>query len=236
MERLNKYYNDLKQVTPSSTTTAKLSNPTFPYRTFFTENSVDEQFRYEAPIQGLLFSCRLLRNDDPICVKFVHGSYFEAAHKFCGDRSSAPKLRKVEPLPGGFKMVVMEKLGGDYISLYDYLFPVDEASGIPGAHVVVNQNDQETLRISVKEELAALHDKGFVHGDVRSTNIMIKRSGPFDGHFKFVDFDWSGRIGKAKYPDGVNIVTVSRPAGVWPHGIITKEHNIGMLKYLFIGP
>jgi len=51
--------------------------------------------------------------------------------------------------------------------------------------------------------------------DVRNTNILIGlESLVSDGvNVHFVDFDWAGLIGEARYPTSVNGKTVKRPEG-----------------------
>ena len=48
----------------------------------------------------------------------------------------------------------------------------------------------------LQELVAEFHNMGFVHGDLRDTNIL---SGD-DGSVKLVDFDWGGRGGAVSYP------------------------------------
>lgn len=43
------------------------------------------------------------------------------------------------------------------------------------------------------------HQDGFVHGDLRSPNIMITTAGP-----QLIDFDWAGKLGNAYYPVDIN--------------------------------
>jgi len=49
----------------------------------------------------------------------------------------------------------------------------------------------------------------------------------------FVDFDWAGCIGEAKYPDDINRIMVRRPEGIEGRKLITVEHDKAMLSYLF---
>ena len=67
-------------------------------------------------------------------------------------------------------MAVMEMIGEDY-------FPL---SPPPYSHSE-----------DITQKLTSLHQANYVHGDVRDTNIMVKKDGVRG--FKLVDFDWSGR-------------------------------------------
>ncbi|KAG7085462.1 hypothetical protein E1B28_003023 [Marasmius oreades] len=42
----------------------------------------------------------------------------------------------------------------------------------------------------------AMHDNGYVHGDLRETNVI----GAKGGTVWIIDFDWGGEDGKAEYP------------------------------------
>jgi len=75
--------------------------------------------------------------------------------------------------------------------------------------------------------LSDLHQEGWVHGDIRDSNIMVKKSSPFET-FQLVDFDWSGRIGEARYPLDVNTTSVKRPDAVAGGELIKAEHDIEM--------
>jgi len=58
---------------------------------------------------------------------------------------------------------------------------------------------QESIN-QLREGLAALHQAGFVHGDVREANILVEKG----GHARLVDFDWSGQAGTARYHSLLN--------------------------------
>ncbi|CAJ0634520.1 2430_t:CDS:2 [Entrophospora sp. SA101] len=49
---------------------------------------------------------------------------------------------------------------------------------------------------AVIESVKLLHSNGFVHGDLRSPNIMIGKN----NQMKFLDFEWADKEGEATYP------------------------------------
>jgi serine/threonine protein kinase len=79
----------------------------------------------------------------------------------------------------------------------------------------LTKDQQEKVRQKVEKALHVLHDAGFVHGDLRDTNILMDFDSleSDDVKIHFVDFDWAGRIGEAKYPSDINGITVKRPEG-----------------------
>jgi len=78
-----------------------------------------------------------------------------------------------------------------------------------------DKNVHDKCKPSIQTAFRMLHDKGFVHGDARMSNIMIDKS----EHVKIIDFDWSGRIGDACYPFFLNHVNIT-----WPDGATDGEH------------
>ena len=62
----------------------------------------------------------------------------------------------------------------------------------------VNVEVREYFTTEVQEKVRFLHDAGFVHGDIRRMNIVIKKNGKAGTHL--TDFDWTGRIGTTTYP------------------------------------
>ena len=83
---------------------------------------------------------------------------------------------------------------------------------------------------SLHPETDVTSPKNHIHGDVRDINIMVKKNGGMG--FKLVDFDWSGRIGKVRYP-------IYRGSRLWrpleaEDGRLSKvDHDIEMLNVLF---
>ncbi|KAF5345593.1 hypothetical protein D9756_011048 [Leucocoprinus leucothites] len=94
--------------------------------------------------------------------------------------------------------------------------------------------EKAKLQLEVEKMTRALHKGGFVHGDIRDSNLMVDPGSLSSDEVKvhLVDFDWAGRIGEATYPAGLNCESVRRPAGVGDRKLITAEHDIGMVSYL----
>jgi hypothetical protein len=66
----------------------------------------------------------------------------------------------------------------------------------------------------------------FVHGDLRPGNVFAKltrsgiKSGQVEWKFMFIDFDWAGLEGIARYPMSIN----PHPAAGWVPGVIAGAH------------
>ena len=84
----------------------------------------------------------------------------------------------------------------------------------------------------IKEKVVALHQRGYVHGDLRDTNLMVRKDGAPE--IILFDFDWAGEIGKVRYPINVNRgPDLLRPDGAYDGELITAEHDMEMLDIMF---
>jgi len=77
----------------------------------------------------------------------------------------------------------------------DYLEGYSHLKSLLGA-------DCANKKQSVLNAISAFHNKGFVHGDLHSRNILFGSTG--DVKFIFIDFDWAGKDGEAQYPESLN--------------------------------
>ena len=95
---------------------------------------------------------------------------------------------------------------------------------------------QNKVKHKVQSIVQTLHEGGFVHGDIRDTNILVNCASLVsrDVKVQIIDFDWAGRLGEAKYSLEINCETVRRPAGLKGREMITQQHDIEMISYLFV--
>src|SRR5207247_402367 len=97
----------------------------------------------------------------------------------------APEIYGHTRLPGNWYMIVME-----YLSDFQTL-----------AECTPNNLIMDTIKSAMEQ----LHSAGYVHGDLRSSNILIHylntASSPT---VRFVDWDWAGEHGQVKYPISIN--------------------------------
>jgi serine/threonine protein kinase len=193
----------------------------FPFVTSYIDGGQETSFRYVERLdeQKLLFSAFVNgdQQDGNCIVKFTQ-RYSEAAHFCLASYNSAPTLRHCIRISTTWTAVVMDR--SRYTTLYG---------------LCLTEDQQEKVRRKVGKTLQVLHDAGFVHGDLRDTNILIDLESldSNDVRIHFVDFDWAGRIGETKYPDDINRITVRRPEGIEGGKLITMEHDKAMLTCLF---
>ena len=124
------------------------------------------------------------------------------------------------------------------------LYGYQEFSGV---HVVVMELLEDAEHFNTKthghlqEQVSAaakrMHDDGWVHGDLRDANILVK-----SGKVYLIDFEWAGKPSKAnppRYPASLNeqiwTQLVQYSEGIYPGGFITMEHDKYMLSRL-LGP
>ncbi|KAG2125667.1 hypothetical protein DEU56DRAFT_565712 [Suillus clintonianus] len=202
----------------SSTTSPSTDpNPCFPYPSSYTciKTASTCRFTYQAQMdtQRLLFSAKTEDDESKmLCIKFVR-HYSQEAHQRCASGGFAPALYGFENLPGGWYMIVMEMIPEDYCCLGEL-------------------SDPYLHHDALATGLLSLHQEGYVHGDIRDTNVMVKRDR--SPGFKLVDFDWSGKIGEIRYP--MNVYRggrLWRPDGADDGQLILAEHDIQMLHAIF---
>jgi len=208
LSSLRQCYQDM-----TSSIMGPVSGLDFPYSCSYTcINTLSErQFVYIKQIDESrrIFFAKTI-DDETVCIKFAY-QYSKDAHEFCASMGFAPALRGFEQLASGWYMVVMENIGDDWRTLYSLSAPYTHFEDI-------------------RCKLGCLHEAGYVHGDFRDTNILVKEDGS-EG-FKLIDFEWSGKAGSIRYPNSVNRKDFWRPAGAEDGQLIRPEHDMEMLETL----
>lgn len=206
---------------------SSLRNPTHPYPTSFTsgDGSVSFQYLLKMKDRNLFFGRMDDINSTAICIKFVT-RYCKEGHEFLAAKGLAPNLHAVERLPGGLYMVVMDDVSGEYVSLFDFKLVRDNVD-------LLSEVARNCLSEKVRQRLQQFHQAGFVHGDIRDTNIMVKRVGFNDGSFLVVDYDSCGKIEQVRYPLNLNTTSVKRPEGATGGAVIEVGHDLEMLDHIW---
>ncbi|KAG2029989.1 hypothetical protein BDR03DRAFT_879427 [Suillus americanus] len=219
---LERYY---EMLPPESELADKLRHPIlFPYPKSFKglEDNRERGFEYTEQLEEedgmpkrLIFFGTLSdgQAEAGICIKFVR-HYSRDAHLHCALSGVAPRLRGFEALPGGWYMVVMEKIVG-----YDVLADLPDTERLP-----------RSVFEDIGEQLKTLHARQLVHGDIRDTNIMVKK----DDRTKFmiIDFDWAGVEEATRYPPYVNYSKIKRPEEARDGLPVKAAHDDAMLDVI----
>ncbi|KAG1804344.1 hypothetical protein EV424DRAFT_1580656 [Suillus variegatus] len=156
-----------------------------------------------------------------ICIKFMR-YYSPEAHEFCASKGHAPKLIAYDPLPGGWNMVVMDALDID-----DDNFPQR-----PGSYRQLSKMavvDRQPLKEAITSLIQQLHNEGYIHGDLRDANFVVKDN----KDFMLLDFDWAGPKQETHYPIHVNRTDIRRPDDARDGEKITTGHDLEMLNLVF---
>ena len=158
-----------------------------------------------------------------LCVKFVPARYGSDVHAAWAAAGMAPVLHAVERLPGNIYMVVMDLLspsdGWQPLALLTPTSPVAAAA-----------------RAAALTALAAAHSVALpggttraAHGDCRGANVFVRaaRNG-VTWEACFVDFDWSGTEGVARYPPLMSAAVPWSP-GARPGALLAQAHDTDLL-------
>ncbi|KXN86844.1 hypothetical protein AN958_09580 [Leucoagaricus sp. SymC.cos] len=171
-----------------------------------------KSFSYAEKLGGEELQVFKVKEGDVFRVIEFAKQYNEAAHVSLMETNTgeifAPALRYISPpVYGGRRMVVMDYVDGKMMA--------DET--LSSVHF-----DQ------LKRALGHLHDAGFVFGDFREPNVIIKGD-----RVMLVDFDWCGKDGEATYPIDLNIYDdIQWAVGMGPGLVMRKEHDDYMFKKL----
>ena len=160
-----------------------------------------------------------------VLVKLVPRSYSQDVHKHMADNGLAPKLygyAEVKDVPTAYVMEYLDP------SIWQTLHQLSKPKNKP------NKPTANQLRGTLQKIIAALDEKKYVHGDLRSNNIMI-RTDVMDKsvELKVVDFDWAGKAGQVYYPAERNEEIQ------WPDeagGPIGQDHDSKMVNSWMKGP
>jgi hypothetical protein len=151
-----------------------------------------------------------------LLVKFTR-NYGEEAHRACMKLGIAPSLYACQDLAGGWKAVVMAYEGDDFTML---------------SECELGAEDKVAAKAATMEAAKKMHDKRFVHGDLRNSNVLCRKT---DSELKilFIDWDWAGKARDTiKYPTTIN-TDIHRHRDAKPGSPILQAHDEYMLGIMF---
>ena len=155
--------------------------------------------------------------DLQVLVKLVPRSYSRDVHKHMADNGLAPKLYGYAELEGAPTAYVMEYLDPcTWQTLHEFL--KSNATAV----------DRTRLQEAVYGIIEKLESKNYVHGDLRSNNIMIRTDVKEKSvDLRVIDFDWAGEAGQVRYP-------AERNREIWwpgeAGGPIEQDHDLRMVN------
>ena len=197
----------LQKVPPPHFQAFTINNKT--YKIEYTER-LDRRYPSKAVFKGTI-KCEGDKGEvKHVVIKFTD-AYPAEAHKLLDEISLAPKLwfcNREESVE--MHVVVMDYVRGKEVE--------DLLTGEKHIH-------------DLRKAVSVLHERGYVHGDLRGPNILIAADG-----LKLIDFDWCGEAGKARYPADISVGSgIPWHNGVCREGLIEKEHDEHMITVLTSG-
>jgi len=109
-------------------------------------------------------------------------------HEFLAESGFAPKVFGTCTLENRPTVYVMEKLDDSWMTLAVWGESIE-----PWKRSTVRPQVEN----GIKHIIGLLEAKGYVHGDLRTANTMIRKE---SNELKVVDFDWAGEAGHTRYP------------------------------------
>ena len=211
MRRLEDYYCSLSL---SSTPTSRSPDDQSRFPAFTScEEKPNVRLRYTKEIKTHVFRAKWIvgASEHNVIVKFAQ-SYCSEAHSILASANFAPELLYTGSV-GRFVVVVMKDLGDPAVHLKDYL--------------ANHPDEKQGLLDEFRQAVSTLHSSDFVHGDLRSSNILLAGK-----KVQIIDFDWAEKSGRARYPLYLNHVDVCWPEGASDGLPITKEHDMYWIQEL----
>ena len=128
-----------------------------------------------------------------VVVKLVPRSYSVKVHRYMADKELAPKLYGYAEVEGTLTAYVMEYLDPSaWQTLHQWYKPESPKSKI---------KYPPELQTALDNIIETLRSENYVHGDLRTNNIMIRTDVTGNSvDLKVIDFDWAGEAGQVCYP------------------------------------
>jgi predicted Ser/Thr protein kinase len=168
-----------------------------------------EQLEYTRALNCKVFVAKRNNTKTKVVLKFA-SMYNVEVHNFCHLKGFAPELSCYKKLDEDLFMVVMEHIDARPLS----------------------QDDKEDVSLceQARKFLKEMHDMGYVHGDLRSPNVLVTNA---DKKLLIIDFDWAGMHNVNEYPLLINTVNIKWPDGVKPKVKLQMEHDEYWMKRHF---
>ncbi len=216
MERIARVLKSLKLSLTKLRGLGSVEQSLFPYLQKFKIGEDEMTIRYTRSRSLHMFKAYLEhKNRSEACIVKFCESYGTNVHRLLFDNNLAPELFFATTV-GHFTAVVTREIDAA-VDIKTYLASTESLE----------------VRLKVRTQclqvLACLKEKKFVHGDLRSNNILVNGN----GDVKVVDFDWAGCEEKQCYPFFMNHVDIDWPNGATDGQLILSEHDEYWIHQLF---
>ncbi|RHZ70234.1 hypothetical protein Glove_274g2 [Diversispora epigaea] len=221
LQLLDQYYKEVDKLIQENPQTVHPINPSFPKVTI--DNKSYSVYINDQVGIYLLWEVVLFDEQD-LCKKaYVKAvkkhKYSLDTHQLLAKVGYSPKVLAVSYIPGNWLLVYMEYL--------------DQHSILSQITSILNVHERNSLRITIENIVKYLHNSEHVHGDLREGNILIYQSKNNNFDVKLIDFEWSGKVGFARYSHFMNHIDIQWPDGAEDGKLVTKDHDIFMLNRTF---
>ena len=187
---------------------------------------------------GVVFKALDTKLDRTVALKFLpeHASVFNGDQaRFLQEAQAAATLNH----PNVCVIHAIEEFDGRQFIVMEYIEGQDLKAKIRSGRLSVDQIADITLRIA--EGLRAAHERGIVHRDIKSDNIMVTP----DGRVKIMDFGLAklkgssgltkagSTVGTTAYmsPEHFHGAEVTQRADLWAFGVVLYEMMTGQLPF-----
>lgn len=199
----------------------------FPFRDYYEdEDGHRHKFTYITAIEDKRIF-RVAKEDGTLlCVKFSK-RYLADAHRAAHAAGFAPMVHA--DMVYDWTMIVMDDKSAGYSNMWD-LKTWEKGKVKTKAKPMVSL---KAAQEKVMSGLARLHEAGFVHGDVRNVNVLVRNEDAPESEpdVLLIDWDWSGHQSEATYPRAVN-PDVARPKDALSGMPMKVDHDRWMAERL----
>ncbi|RHZ77748.1 hypothetical protein Glove_173g76 [Diversispora epigaea] len=221
LKLLDQYYDRINKSARKIPQTDRFVHPSFP-EVIVNGKSYSVRIDYQV---GVFLLWKVILSDDlgsryTAYVKAVRKHQYSLdTHQLLAEAEYAPKVLTTSLIPGNWRLVYMECL--------------DEHSMLNCITSNLNNQERNSLREKIENVIKYLHNLEYVHGDLREGNLLIRKLEDNDFDVKLIDFEWSGKVGIARYSNFMNHIGIQWPNGAEDGKLVTKDHDLVMLNHTF---
>ncbi|XP_065836137.1 uncharacterized protein [Oscarella lobularis] len=159
-------------------------------------------------------------DEERVVIKYLFGErHGDVVHRYASDEGFAPRLlgRRIIS-PCGFSLVMAYAEGDHFLKAAQKKADKEVGNSVPlcDRDLYVDWKAKTICRQllpTLEKHVRELHLEGFVHGDLRSENIIVDVEA-VPPRVSLIDFDFSGVDGVAEYEDANPLVCYPSPNGV----------------------